>query len=114
MAEHKSSLRAIIIIVIIFASTVPCFSTVHANEADPRILDQRIVSGEQIASSQRGASIDSATRSFLLIIFYSVVVVSAFLLLRQLVLWYWRVNHIVRRLDTLIEELKKLNAKQQP
>lgn len=37
------------------------------------------------------------------------ILISIFLVFRAFVLWYWKVNVIVSKLDAVVEELKKIN-----
>jgi type IV secretory pathway VirB2 component (pilin) len=41
------------------------------------------------------------------------VIVVAFLLLREVMAWYWKINMIVARLDSILAELKKANHTQE-
>ncbi len=41
------------------------------------------------------------------------IIVLIFLALRALMLWYWKINHIVERLDQIIMELKGLRGGQE-
>lgn len=41
-----------------------------------------------------------------------IVLIALFFILREVVLWYWRVNHIVERLDSIVAELKKISQKE--
>ena len=49
-------------------------------------------------------------RDFATLIAVIVVIVAAFLLFREIILWYWRVNHIVERLDQILSELKRISG----
>jgi hypothetical protein len=42
-------------------------------------------------------------------IILAMAVVFGFLIFRQIVLWYWKINEIVERLDGILAELKKAN-----
>lgn len=37
------------------------------------------------------------------------ILIAIFLVFRAFVLWYWKVNVIVSKLDAVVEELKKIN-----
>lgn len=45
---------------------------------------------------------------FLPVIIILAIVPAIFLLIRELLLWYWRINHIVQRLDAIIDRLEYL------
>ncbi len=39
------------------------------------------------------------------------IVIVAFFVLRGVMLWYWKINEIVTKLDLILTELKNLNNK---
>lgn len=45
--------------------------------------------------------------NLLTVIGYFIVIVALFLIFREVMLWYWRINHIVDRLDRILTTLDK-------
>jgi hypothetical protein len=39
------------------------------------------------------------------------IIIVAFIVLRGVMLWYWKINEIVMKLDQILTELKKVNDK---
>jgi hypothetical protein len=45
----------------------------------------------------------------LILIAFVAIVVSLFLLFREIVLWYWKINEMVGTLKLILAELKRIN-----
>ncbi|WP_239617288.1 hypothetical protein [Cohnella mopanensis] len=54
---------------------------------------------------------DQVTKSWLMLVIILIAGLMVILLIREIALWYWRVNHIVQKLESIDNNLRVIASK---